>query len=477
MQNNPDNSQKGIRTYEMMKKEQLDRTRVIPQNINHKNPQVSPQKTTNSNIPIPLNVIPIHKSDSQIPLPVQQNLHTTLNDYFHNYQSQNSSMNPSNVHNSQSTRKQTNPLLLNVDHKLLSEKSLYFQPDVLFQNNSPTNFSESIQNKTREFPISSQHNPRIAKFVRKPELNPNNSYFQDKKIIDNISAGLYKTVNNDFPELSSKNMPTLNSIVDGQPNSPVKVSNHKILSNKIPENNQNSKLNFNFSDDQILDSSLKIDRETLMINNSVKQKLPANKIQREVVPDNPYKRNYESILGKMENSMLNSQKQLDISANYAFNSSKKEQEKILKNNQKVNAHDYQKDHLLIPSKKTKFEKLEGKNVQSSQIANGKNKNIKNLTKKGFVRSELTIKSDSVSEILKNIVLLFIKIIDIIFRNFSDFIDKIIKDESSFRSENTNSVVLKLPLGISFSVETNSYETLKKVITFGILFSAYRYLRS
>ena len=477
MQNNPGNSIKGIRTYEMMKKEQLDRTRAIPQNMDHKNPQVASQKTTNTNIPIPLNVIPIYKSDSQIPLPIQQNLHTTLNDYFHNYQSQNSSVNTPKVHNSQSTRKQTNPLLLNVDHKLLSEKSMYFQTDILFQNNSPTNFLESIQNKTQEYPISSQNNPRIAKCVRKPELNPNSSYFQDKKIIDNISAGLYKTVNNDFPELSSKNMPTLNSIVDGQPNSSMKVLNQEILRNKITENNQNSQLNFNFSDDQILDSSLRNDRQTLMINNSVQEKLLTKKIEREIVPDNPYKRNYGSILEKMENSMLNSQKKLNISANYAFNSSKKEHTKIQKNNQKVNVHDFQKDNLLIPSKKTKFEKLEAKNVQSSQIANEKNKKIKNLNKTGFFRTELTIKSDSVSEILKNIVLLFIKIIDIIFQNFSDFIDKIIKDESSFELENTNSVVLKLPLGISFSIETHSYETIKKVITFGILFSAYRYLRS
>lgn len=492
---------KGIKTYEMILKEEMAKsTFPVPdknQKITENSSKVAPNQEKRffqSQFNTPIQKQQQQKIFITTETPGKQNFNvinqsqsnpkfSSLNEYFFYQQSQHSlSINSQNGSGQVgSTFKGENPLKFDVYEKLGSQKTVYSGPMIGSKNNSQF---EQFNAKPVLRVSQDEFAPKTVKTTRFVDQNLNSSFYQDQQILESLaSSNNFKTIHNEFTELSSKNIDKKTLHTHNSP-TVIHVSNDfERLDLQNSSMLRQNRYDLIVSQEKFLNSTLKNDFDISRNDDIAPKVIPkstiAKPISREVIPENPYKKSQESILKNLEKSQSFSNKSLEISSNYAYNGYRPKESLQRKNVDERTADEYSRpknkinDNQSIKNSKTLKEKEKSNQIYlKEERKTDENGILKNQSQKIH---EFDQNSDSISDILRNIVLLFFKIIEIIFSNFSDLFDKLIKDSNNSTSNPNGFVDLRLPLSICFSMPQSSYDSAKKIATTAIIFMLYKYL--
>lgn len=438
---------------------------------------------------------------AHLPSAKSVNPNQSLNDYFAEFQRRNQSGQRPPQANFSGV-----PSHLTVNHSQLGANPLRVNMGQRLQESSIMSEQRSFNQLVPNADFSGS-GKTVPKMTFQPEVRTqmrfdsrelvNSSFLQDRALVQTLSPNGLK-VSNDFTELSAKTYRTNEPKQENNTSNVARVQapfgNLDLKETSVLKQN---KYDLIVSQDKFLNSSFKRDLDVSKDQGvyavgearvgAAPNRTPTTNSKtgretkefragaaRELIPENPYKRLHQSILGDLDRESFQN-KSLEISQNYGFIAPRVGESAFAKRPQ--DRQSQKKEAEMREVKRVKATKIDATPQQvlpTSLIAENQRKALAAQPIAG-VDPPLEVRTDSIGEILRSIVMLVLKILEIVFNASSEVIDRVIKDEQQPTRRNSNLVALKLPLNIKFTMEPSSYDTLKKVMTVVGVIVIYRYL--
>lgn len=450
--------------------------------------------------------VSFNQSVASRPGQAQPNPNQSLNDYFNEFQRRNAQANPRfhpTVATSQfisqapgnSSMSIRNPLKVNVSHQLLLEKSLLSDQQSFNHVVPGADFSGSGRTVPK-LPFIPDGSLRQSK-VPPQEQSVASGILPRPALAQTLSPQTFK-ISNDFTELSSRTNRPDESLVSNPQPSTFKASNN--FGRLDLQNNsalRQNKFDLIVSEDKFITSSVQKDLDVSKIDHEFLKNVPpvrttqAKPTQnprtatREVIPENPYRRVNQTILGSLDRDSF-ANRSLEVSQNYGFIAPKRNPSLALdaspigKVVQREVVQDRKKNKKVI-QKQTEVILQPSRTLKDTWDDHSVNRSVsrqprdRQTSRRLSSQEPVHLAGDTLGEIIRSIFTLILRFFEMIYGGCSEVIDKVLKDDSPQRNNNPTTVYLTLPLGSRFTMDRGSYESLKKALVILGGFILYRYL--